>query len=112
MKKTLFFAMMLGMTMLGTTHLQNGISAATPTGNTPPTVYMTKEISPEALVKIYKALGREATGRVAVKISTGEGGNTHYLKPTLIRQHGTYIVDYAEKIGLGTKNYQLVEIDK
>ena len=47
-------------------------------------VYMTSEISPEALVKIYKALGREATGRVAVKISTGEGGNTHYLKPTLI----------------------------
>ena len=86
MKKTLFFAMMLGMTILGTTYSQNGISAATPTGNTPPTVYMTKEISPEALVKIYKALGREATGRVAVKISTGEGGNTHYLKPTLIRQ--------------------------
>jgi uncharacterized Fe-S center protein len=45
---------------------------------------MTTEISPEALVKIYKALGREATGRVAVKISTGEGGNTHYLKPELI----------------------------
>ena len=47
-------------------------------------VYMTTEISPEALVKIYKALGREATGRVAVKISTGEGGNTHYRKPELI----------------------------
>ena len=38
------------------------------------------------MVKIYKALGVEATGRVAVKISTGEGGNTHYLKPQLIRQ--------------------------
>ena len=49
-------------------------------------VYMTKEITPESLVKIYKALGVEAKGRVAVKISTGEGGNTHYLKPTLIRQ--------------------------
>ena len=49
-------------------------------------VYFTKEISPEALVKIYKALGVEAKGRVAVKISTGEGGNNHYLKPTLIRQ--------------------------
>lgn len=49
-------------------------------------VYFTKEITPESLVKIYKALGVEATGRVAVKISTGEGGNTHYLKPTLIRQ--------------------------
>ena len=48
-------------------------------------VYMTKEITPESLVRIYKALGVEAQGRVAVKISTGEGGNTHYLKPTLIR---------------------------
>ena len=48
-------------------------------------VYFTKEITPESLVKIYKALGVEANGRVAVKISTGEGGNTHYLKPTLIR---------------------------
>ena len=48
-------------------------------------VFSTSEISPESLVKIYKALGVEATGRVAVKISTGEAGNTHYLKPTLIR---------------------------
>ena len=50
-------------------------------------VYMTREISPEALVKIYKALGRPADGhRVAVKISTGEAGNPNYLKPTLIRE--------------------------
>ena len=48
-------------------------------------VFMTKEITPESLVRIYKALGVEAQGRVAVKISTGEGGNTHYLKPTFIR---------------------------
>jgi hypothetical protein len=51
-----------------------------------PLVYFTSDITPESLVRIYKALGVEATGRVAVKISTGEGGNTHYLKPTLIRQ--------------------------
>ena len=50
-----------------------------------PKVYFTREISPESLVKIYKALGVEAKGRVAVKISTGEGGNQHYLRPTLIR---------------------------
>lgn len=48
-------------------------------------VYFTKEISPEALVRIYKALGKEATGRVAIKISTGEAGGHNYLKPTLIR---------------------------
>ena len=29
-------------------------------------VYLTREISPESLVKIYKALGVEAKGRVAV----------------------------------------------
>ena len=45
------------------------------------TVYLTRDISPEALVKIYKALGVEAKGRVAVKISTGEGSNPNYLKP-------------------------------
>lgn len=47
-------------------------------------VYFTKEISPEALVRIYKALGKEAKGRVAVKISTGEAGGHNYLKPELI----------------------------
>lgn len=61
------------------------------------TVYMTREISPESLVRIYKALGRPADGhRVAVKISTGEAGNPNYLKPTLIRNlvdsvHGTIV---------------------
>ncbi len=50
-----------------------------------PKVYFTKEISPEALVRIYKALGKEAKGRVAVKISTGEAGGNNYLKPELIR---------------------------
>ena len=49
------------------------------------TVYLTKEITPESLVKIYKALGVEAKGRVAVKVSTGEGSNPNYLKPELIK---------------------------
>ena len=51
----------------------------------PATVYFTSEITPESLLKIYNALGVEPDGPVAVKISTGEGGNTHYLRPTLIR---------------------------
>ncbi len=48
-------------------------------------VFMTKEITPEALVKIYEALGREAKGRVAVKISTGEPGGHNFLQPDLIK---------------------------
>ena len=48
-------------------------------------VYLTREISPESLVRIYKALGVPAKGRVAVKMSTGEGSNPNYLKPELVR---------------------------
>ncbi len=47
-------------------------------------VYMTSNISPEALIKIYDALGVKAEGRMAVKISTGEAGGHNYLKPELI----------------------------
>ncbi len=47
-------------------------------------VYFTDEISPEALVRIYEALGVEATGRVAVKISTGESSHSNHLDPALI----------------------------
>ena len=50
-----------------------------------PKVYMFKEISPENLVKIYEALGREATGKVAVKLSTGEPGGHNFLQPALIK---------------------------
>ena len=49
-----------------------------------PAVYFTKDISPAGIMAIYNALGREASGKVAVKLSTGEAGNTHYLSPALI----------------------------
>ncbi len=48
-------------------------------------VFLTRDITPESLVKIYKALGVPAKGRVAVKMSTGEGSNPNYLKPELVK---------------------------
>ena len=76
MKRIFLFAMMLGL-------------AAACSGKTAepqqPVVYMTTEISPEALVRIYEALGRPAEGRVAVKISTGEPGGHNFLQPSLIK---------------------------
>lgn len=47
-------------------------------------VYFTKEITPESLIRIYKALGVELKGKVGVKISTGEPGGHNYLHPELI----------------------------
>lgn len=50
-----------------------------------PKVYLTKEISSTGLLSIYKALGREAMGKVAVKVSTGEPGGKNFLSPTLVK---------------------------
>lgn len=61
-----------------------GQSADTVASSTKPKVYMTRDISPESLVEIYKALGRKASGRVAVKLSTGEPGGNNFLQPALI----------------------------
>lgn len=48
------------------------------------TVYFTSRIDAQALVDIYNALGITPSGKVAVKISTGEAGGHNYLSPTLI----------------------------
>ena len=48
-------------------------------------VFMTTEITPESLVKIYESLGVEAKGRVAVKISTGESQQSNHLRPDFIK---------------------------
>ena len=48
-------------------------------------VYMFTGITADNLVKIYEALGREAMGKVAVKISTGEPGGHNFLDPDLIK---------------------------
>ncbi|MDR3284072.1 MAG: DUF362 domain-containing protein [Treponema sp.] len=47
-------------------------------------VYMTADISPAGLAAVYNALGRTASGKVAVKISTGEPGGHNFLQPALI----------------------------
>jgi len=49
-----------------------------------PVVYFISDISPEALVKAYEALGAELPGKVGVKMSTGESTHSNYLRPELI----------------------------
>ena len=61
----------------------NNISGGNSDG-TGSVVYMTTDISPEGLMAIYEALGWSPTGRVAVKVSTGEPPASNYLRPELI----------------------------
>lgn len=54
------------------------------TDETAPAVYYISDISPEALQKAYDALQWSPTGKIGVKISTGESDKTNHLRPALI----------------------------
>ena len=49
-------------------------------------VYFCKEISPEAIVKMYDALGINLKGNVAVKLHSGEKGNQNYIRPEMVKK--------------------------
>ena len=49
------------------------------------TVYFTNELTPEAVVKMYRQLGIELPGKVAVKVHSGEDGNQNYLHPAFMK---------------------------
>ena len=61
-----------------------GLHYATASNNVP-VVYFTRDISPEGLTKAYHALNWKPTGKVGVKMSTGESAKTNYLRPELIK---------------------------
>ena len=59
-------------------------------------VYFTRELTQEAVVKLYHALGATLPGKVAVKIHSGEKGNQNFLhpefwKPMVDEIHGTIV---------------------
>ena len=75
----------------GNDSTDNGGGNSTPSGEQTdsdsdvPIVYMTTDISPEGLMAVYEALEWTPTGRVAVKLSTGEPPASNYLDPQLIK---------------------------
>ena len=44
-------------------------------------VFFTKTITPEKVLELYKLVGKELPGKVAVKLHSGEKGNQNFLKP-------------------------------
>lgn len=46
-----------------------------------PTVYFTREITPEKVLQLYKKAGKELPGKVAIKLHSGEKGNQNFLGP-------------------------------
>lgn len=46
-------------------------------------VYFTKEITKEAVLKIYQVLQKDLKGNIAIKVHSGELGNQNYIKPAM-----------------------------
>lgn len=87
MMEKIFKAFLCAMTVLaGTMGCVSAQSSDVKVGDELPKVYMFREITSENLVKIYQALGREAKGKVAVKLSTGEPGGHNFLQPALVKE--------------------------
>lgn len=44
-------------------------------------VYFSRNISPDTVLRLYKLLGKELSGNVAIKVHSGEKGNQNFLRP-------------------------------
>ena len=55
-------------------------------------VLFTSKLTPEAVVEIYKALGHELSGNVAVKLHSGEVGNQNFIRPAFLKP----IIDHVQ----------------
>lgn len=54
-------------------------------------VYFIPNCEKESVLKLYKALGKELNGRVAVKVHSGETGNQNFLRPDFWKE----LIDYV-----------------
>ena len=54
-------------------------------------VYFCREVTPEKLVEMYKTLGKELPGKVAIKVHSGEEGNQNYLHPEFFKPMVEYV---------------------
>ena len=48
-------------------------------------VYFTRNLTKEAVVKMYEMLDLNLPGNVAVKVHSGEDGNQNYLRPEFLQ---------------------------
>lgn len=55
-------------------------------------VYFTKEITSQAMIRMYEAMGVRLQGKVAVKLHSGEVGNQNFLRPDFMKP----IIDYVK----------------
>lgn len=55
-------------------------------------VYFSREITPGKVLELYKLAGKELTGKVAIKLHSGEEGNQNFLRPEFWKP----VIDYVK----------------
>ncbi len=63
----------------------NTLYAQTTNSGKEAVVYFTKDITSDGLLEIYKKLGKELGGNIAIKLHFGESGNPNKLNPALLK---------------------------
>ena len=51
-----------------------------------------RDVTPDNVIKIYQKMGVNLTGRVAVKVHSGEDGNQNFLRPEFLEP----MIDYVD----------------
>lgn len=54
-------------------------------------VYFSKILTPERVIDLYKSVGKELKGNIAVKVHSGEEGNQNYLRPEFLKPMIEYV---------------------
>ena len=54
-------------------------------------VYFSSTITPEKVLELYKAVGKELTGKIGIKVHSGETGNQNFLRPEFWKS----LIDYV-----------------
>lgn len=54
-------------------------------------VFLCRNLTPENVVRLYKMLGVDLPGKVAVKVHSGEEGNQNYLRPEFMKPMVEYV---------------------
>ena len=81
------------------------------------TVYFSRTITPEKVLELYKLVGKQLPGKVAIKVHSGEKGNQNFLRPdfwkSIVDHVGGTVVEcntaYEGQRNTTQKHRQLIE---
>lgn len=84
------------------------------------------------MLELYRQLGKKFTGKIAIKVHSGETGNQNFLRPQFWKplidavaedpgqahlleriesRNGVHTIEAAAALGFGVREYELIELE-